>query len=59
MVVRSPQCFASCLGYCPGEKCKYMKGITMNYPTVRGHGARSISTPIRYHKVQLSFHIMF
>ena len=60
MVVRSPQCFASCLGYCPGEKCKYMKGITMNYPTVRGHGARF---RIHIHKVTqsatiISYHVL-
>lgn len=60
MVVRSPHCFASCLGYCPGEKCKYMKGITMNYPTVRGHGARF---RIHTHKVTqsatiISYHVL-
>lgn len=60
MVVRSPQCFASCLGYCPGEKCKYMKGITMNYPTVRRHGARF---RIHTHKVSqsvtiISYHVL-
>ena len=60
MVVRSPQCFASCVGYCPGEKCKYMKDITMNYPTVRGHGARF---RIHTHKVTqsatiISYHVL-
>lgn len=60
MVVRSPQCFASFVGYCPGEKCKYMKGITMNYPTVRGHGARF---RIHTHKVPqsatiISYHVL-
>ena len=60
MVVRSPQCFASCVGYCPGEKCKYMKGITMNYPTVRGYGARF---RIHTHKVPqsatiISYHVL-
>ena len=60
MVVRSPQCFASFVGNCPREKCKYMKGITMNYPTVRGHGARF---RIHTHKVTqsatiISYHIL-
>lgn len=60
MVVRSPQCFASCLGNSPGEKCKYMKGITMNYPTVRGYGARF---HIHTHKVSqsvtiISYHLL-
>lgn len=60
MVVRSPQCFASCVGDSPGEKCKYMKGITMNYHTVRGYGARF---HIHTHKVSqsatiISYHVL-